>query len=72
MRVGDAAPPFLSLHAVRVFVRDLDGSVHFYIDQLGFRLAIDARLQNGERWVAVSPHEQHDDLTLIVARRREA
>jgi serine phosphatase RsbU (regulator of sigma subunit) len=54
---------FLSIHAVRVFVRDLDRSIHFYVDQLGFRLAIDTRLQSGERWVAVSP----PDGTAVIA-----
>jgi serine phosphatase RsbU (regulator of sigma subunit) len=58
--------PFLSLHAVRVFVRDLDRSVAFYVDQLGFRLAIDTRLQSGERWVAVSPPDGTAVLTLVV------
>jgi serine phosphatase RsbU (regulator of sigma subunit)/catechol 2,3-dioxygenase-like lactoylglutathione lyase family enzyme len=61
--VSDASS-FLSLHGVRVFVRDLDRSLHFYVDQLGFRLAIDARLQNGERWVAVSPPDGTALLTL--------
>jgi len=44
--------PFLSVHAVRIFVRDLDRSLRFYIEQLGFWLVIDTRLQSGERWVA--------------------
>jgi catechol 2,3-dioxygenase-like lactoylglutathione lyase family enzyme len=97
----------LSLHHVTIFVRDQDRSLRFYVDQLGFNLAIDARLESGDRWVAVagdeygeqrliealrrnrdlsseallasivedvqhfSPHEQHDDITLIVARCRE-
>ena len=70
---GDPTPtpadqPFLSLHAVRVFVRDLDRSLSFYVDQLGFRLAIDARLQSGERWVAVSPPDGTAILTLVVPR----
>jgi serine phosphatase RsbU (regulator of sigma subunit)/catechol 2,3-dioxygenase-like lactoylglutathione lyase family enzyme len=56
---------FLSLHAVRVFVRDLDRSLRFYVDQLGFRLAIDTRLQSGERWVAVSPPDGTAILNLI-------
>jgi serine phosphatase RsbU (regulator of sigma subunit) len=56
---------FLSLHAVRVFVRDLDRSLRFYVDQLGFRLAIDARLQSGERWVAVSPPDGTAILNLV-------
>jgi len=63
---GRAVEPFLSLHAVRVFVRDLDRSVAFYVDQLGFRRAIDTRLQSGERWVAVSPPDGTAVLTLVV------
>ncbi len=61
----DAGQSFLSLHAVRVFVRDLDRSARFYVDQLGFRLVIDTRLQNGERWVAVSPPDGTAVLTLV-------
>jgi serine phosphatase RsbU (regulator of sigma subunit)/catechol 2,3-dioxygenase-like lactoylglutathione lyase family enzyme len=49
------ADPYLSVHAVRIFVRDVDRSLRFYVEQLGFRLVIDTRLQSGERWVAVSP-----------------
>jgi serine phosphatase RsbU (regulator of sigma subunit)/catechol 2,3-dioxygenase-like lactoylglutathione lyase family enzyme len=49
------ADPFLSVHAVRIFVRDVDRSLRFYVEQLGFRVVIDTRLQSGERWVAVSP-----------------
>jgi serine phosphatase RsbU (regulator of sigma subunit)/catechol 2,3-dioxygenase-like lactoylglutathione lyase family enzyme len=67
--VSTPIPPFLSLHAVRVFVRDLDRSVGFYVDQLGFRLAIDARLQSGERWVAVSPPDGTAVLTLVAPAR---
>ena len=62
---GAAGQSFLSLHAVRIFVRDLDRSLRFYVDQLGFRLAIDTRLQNGERWVAVSPPDGTAILTLV-------
>jgi serine phosphatase RsbU (regulator of sigma subunit)/catechol 2,3-dioxygenase-like lactoylglutathione lyase family enzyme len=62
---GAAGESFLSVHAVRVFVRDLERSLRFYVDQLGFRLAIDARLQNGERWVAVSPPDGTAVLTLV-------
>jgi serine phosphatase RsbU (regulator of sigma subunit)/catechol 2,3-dioxygenase-like lactoylglutathione lyase family enzyme len=65
-----ASPPglaasFLSIHAVRVYVRDLDRSLRFYVDQLGFRLVIDTRLQSGERWVAVSPPDGTAILTLV-------
>src|SRR5207302_6740778 len=56
---------YLRIHAVNVFVRDQDRSLRFYLDQLGFDLAFDARLQSGQRWVAVSPPDGTAVLTLI-------
>src|ERR1700693_4824796 len=56
---------FLGLHAVNVFVRDQDLSLRFYVDQLGFHVAFDARLQSGERWVAVPPPDGTAVLTLV-------
>jgi serine phosphatase RsbU (regulator of sigma subunit)/catechol 2,3-dioxygenase-like lactoylglutathione lyase family enzyme len=64
--------PFLSIHAVRVFVRDLDRSLRFYVDQLGFQLVIDTRLQSGERWVAVSPPDGTTTLALITPKAKTA
>jgi serine phosphatase RsbU (regulator of sigma subunit)/catechol 2,3-dioxygenase-like lactoylglutathione lyase family enzyme len=61
----DVASSFLSIHAVRIFVRDLDRSLDFYLGQLGFRLVIDTRLQSGERWVAVSPPDGTAIFTLV-------
>jgi serine phosphatase RsbU (regulator of sigma subunit)/catechol 2,3-dioxygenase-like lactoylglutathione lyase family enzyme len=66
--VQTPADPFLSIHAVRIYVRDLDRSRTFYIDQLGFRLVIDTRLQSGERWVAVSPPDGTTILALVAAK----
>jgi serine phosphatase RsbU (regulator of sigma subunit)/catechol 2,3-dioxygenase-like lactoylglutathione lyase family enzyme len=66
------ADPFLSIHAIRIFVRDLDRSLRFYLDQLGFRLVIDTRLQSGERWVAVSPPDGTAILTLVAPSARSA
>src|SRR5262245_47913792 len=63
----DPQRPFLGIHAVNVFVRDQDQSLRFYVDQLGFDLAFDARLQSGTRWVAVSPPDGTAVLTLIAA-----
>jgi serine phosphatase RsbU (regulator of sigma subunit) len=57
--------PFLGIHAVNVFVRDQDRSLRFYVDQLGFHVAFDGRLQSGERWVAVAPPDGTAVLTLI-------
>jgi serine phosphatase RsbU (regulator of sigma subunit)/catechol 2,3-dioxygenase-like lactoylglutathione lyase family enzyme len=67
-----AADPFLSIHAVRVFVRNLDRSLHFYVDQLAFRLVIDTRLQSGERWVAVSPPDGTTILALVAPKPNTA
>ena len=56
----------LRLHCVNVYVRDQDRSLRFYLDQLGFRLAFDARLQSGDRWVAVAPPDGSAILSLVV------
>jgi len=57
--------PYLRIHGINVFVRDQDRSLRFYVDQLGFELAFDARLQSGQRWVAVTPPDGTAVLTLI-------
>jgi serine phosphatase RsbU (regulator of sigma subunit)/predicted enzyme related to lactoylglutathione lyase len=62
--------PYLRMHAVRVFVRDQDRSLRFYVDKLGFELAFDARLYGGERWVAVSPPDGSAVLSLVAPRPR--
>jgi len=61
----DANPSYLGVYAVNVFVRDQDKSLQFYVEQLGFSLAFDVRLQSGQRWVGVSPPDGTAVLTLI-------
>src|ERR1700730_7557074 len=56
---------YLGVYAVNVFVRDQDRSLRFYVDQLGFNLAFDVRLQSGQRWVGVAPPHGTAVLTLI-------
>jgi len=56
------------MHCVNVYVRDQDRSLRFYLDQLGFHLAFDARLQTGERWVAVAPPDGTAILSLIAPK----
>src|SRR6202049_3730926 len=56
---------YLGVYAVNVFVRDQDRSLRFYVDQLGFNLAFDVRLQSGQRWVGVAPPDGTAVLTLI-------
>lgn len=55
----------LGVHWVNVYVRDQDRSLKFYVEQLGFRVAFDAKLQSGERWVAVAPPDGSTVLALI-------
>src|SRR5215510_8585538 len=57
--------PFLGIHAINVFVRDQDQSLRFYVDQLGFNVAFDGRLQSGDRWVAVAPPDGSAVIALI-------
>jgi serine phosphatase RsbU (regulator of sigma subunit) len=59
----------LRMHCVNVYVRDQDRSLRFYLDQLGFHLAFDAKLQDGERWVAVSPPDGTAVLALVAPKR---
>jgi serine phosphatase RsbU (regulator of sigma subunit) len=58
----------LRLHCVNIYVRDQDRSLRFYLDQLGFNLAFDARLQSGDRWVAVAPPDGSAILSLVVPK----
>ena len=61
----DRQDPYLRIQAVNIFVRDQDRSLRFYLDQLGFNLAGDVRLQSGHRWVAVSPPDGTAVLSLV-------
>ncbi|MGD1097368.1 MAG: SpoIIE family protein phosphatase [Bryobacteraceae bacterium] len=60
--------PHLRIHAIQVFVRDHDQSLRFYVDQLGFEVAFDARLQTGDRWLAVTPPDGSAVLTLVAPK----
>jgi serine phosphatase RsbU (regulator of sigma subunit) len=57
--------PFLRMHAVNVYVRDHERSLRFFLDMLGFQVAFDARVESGERLVAVAPPDGSTVLTLI-------
>lgn len=58
------AAPYLRLNSVIIYVRDQDQSLRFYVDDLGFRLVVDARFEGG-RWVAVSPSDDSAVLALL-------
>jgi serine phosphatase RsbU (regulator of sigma subunit) len=55
----------LRIHCIKVFVRDQEQSLRFYLDQLGFRLVADTTLQSGERWLAVAPPDGDTVLALV-------
>jgi serine phosphatase RsbU (regulator of sigma subunit) len=69
--MGNPAAPqtHLRVHAVNIYVRDQDRSLRFYLDQLGFNLAFDARFGSGGRWVAVAPPDGTALLMLVAAKR---
>jgi len=51
----DGNDPYLCLHFVIIFVRDQERSLRFYVDSLGFRVAIDHTFEDGKRWIEVAP-----------------
>jgi serine phosphatase RsbU (regulator of sigma subunit) len=53
------------MHAVNVYVRDQERSLRFFLDTLGFQVAFDARVESGQRLVAVAPPDGATVLTLI-------
>jgi serine phosphatase RsbU (regulator of sigma subunit)/predicted enzyme related to lactoylglutathione lyase len=57
--------PYLRLHAVNIYVRDQERSLRFYLDTLGFQLAFDARMESGQRLVAVAPPDGTAVLALV-------
>lgn len=60
--------PHLSIQCVNIFVRNHDRSIRFFVDQLGFHLAYDTKLQSGERLVAVAPPDGSTVLALLVPK----
>ncbi|MGA8028126.1 MAG: SpoIIE family protein phosphatase [Bryobacteraceae bacterium] len=60
--------PYLRLGTVNVFVRDQDRSLRFYLDQLGFSLAVDACLPSGDRWLTVTPPDGTASLALLAPK----
>lgn len=60
-----ARDPFLRMHAVNVYVRNQERSLRFFLDTLGFQVAFDARVESGQRLLAVAPPDGTTVLTLI-------
>jgi len=65
----DRQDPYVRLQQITIYVRDLDRSKNFYLDQLGFSLAYEARLESGDHWVAVAPPDGTAILALVVPKQ---
>ena len=65
---ADGETPYLRIFKSNVYVRDLDRSLPFYVDHLGFTVLADARLEFA-RWVAVAPPDGSTILALIAPRK---
>jgi serine phosphatase RsbU (regulator of sigma subunit)/catechol 2,3-dioxygenase-like lactoylglutathione lyase family enzyme len=61
----DRQDPYLRLQSVTIYVRDLEQSLKFYLEKLGFQLIFDARVQPNLRWVTVAPPDGSANLTLV-------
>ena len=60
---------YLCLQDIVVFVRDLDRSLHFYVDQLGFELIADKRVtSDGVGWIEVAPPDGSANLALVAPK----
>jgi len=57
--------PYLCIQDIVVFVRDLDVSKRFYVDQLGFELITEQVLPTGVRWIEVAPPDGSANLALV-------
>ena len=63
----DGSDPYLCLHFVIVFVRDLERSLRFYVDCLGFTVAVDHTFENGARWIEVAPPDGNAHIGFALA-----
>ena len=61
----DRGAPYLGIQAIKIFVRDHDQSLRFYVDQLGFSLISDVKIASGQRWVTVAPPDGTAVLSLV-------
>jgi serine phosphatase RsbU (regulator of sigma subunit) len=59
----DSQDPYLRILFITLFVRDVDRSIRFYVDQLGFNLLFDSPVGDG-RFVVVGPPDGSTMLSL--------
>ena len=60
---------YLCIQDIVVFVRDLDRSLRFYVDVLGFELIADNRMTSGEMgWIEVAPPDGSANLAVVAPK----
>jgi serine phosphatase RsbU (regulator of sigma subunit) len=62
---------YLRLHHAAVFVRDQDRSLHFFVDQLGFNVAVDYHFGEQGRFILLTP-PNGDALVALIAPNPES
>jgi serine phosphatase RsbU (regulator of sigma subunit)/catechol 2,3-dioxygenase-like lactoylglutathione lyase family enzyme len=62
----DRENPYLRLQAVTVFVRNLDRSIDFFVNLLGFHLVFDARAAAGRAYAVLAPPDGTSNLALVM------
>src|SRR5262245_28172302 len=65
-QAGEFVSPFPRLNFATVWVRDQERSRRFFVDQLGFEVAIDAEVPSVGRWVIVTPPTGLPGIALVV------
>jgi serine phosphatase RsbU (regulator of sigma subunit) len=65
----DRGNPYLRLQAVSVFVGDLDRSIDFFVNLLGFHLVFDARARAGRAYAVVAPPDGTTNVALVAPER---
>src|SRR5215471_15205052 len=53
--VAEFLQPFLRLNFATVWVRDQERSRRFFVEQLGFQIAVDAEVPGSGRWIIATP-----------------
>jgi phosphoserine phosphatase RsbU/P len=64
-REQQSGRPHLRVQQIHVYVSDQDRSLRFFVEKLGFELALDYAFPNGERYVQVAPPDGSALLALV-------
>jgi serine phosphatase RsbU (regulator of sigma subunit)/predicted enzyme related to lactoylglutathione lyase len=64
----DRSDPYLLLQQVTLFVRDQERSLRFFVDRLGFNVALDHQEPNLGRWVMVAPPDGTARMSLVAPK----